>query len=116
MKLKQILSILITGVTIFWGLPVFAQGSDMLSMMGGGGGGMMGGNQYRDNKNPPNPNYTPNRSYSNEMEELKYEIWKTREELSDLFKFENPDQNQMNQKIIELKELESRRDEMMYNQ
>jgi Spy/CpxP family protein refolding chaperone len=50
------------------------------------------------------------------MEDLKYEIRKKREELMNLFKSENPDRNQINQKINELNELEYRRDEVIYNQ
>jgi Spy/CpxP family protein refolding chaperone len=127
MKFKIILSMLIASGLIFWGLPVFAQGSDILSMMGGNsqamGGGMMGGGnqgmgggQYRDNKNQQNPNYAPNKYSRTEMEDLKYEIRKKREELMNLFKSENPDRNQINQKINELNELEYRRDEVIYNQ
>ena len=84
-------------------------------MMGGDNQGM-GGGQYRDNKNQQNPNYAPNKYSRTEMEDLKYEIRKKREELMNLFKSENPDRNQINQKINELNELEYRRDEVIFNQ
>jgi peptidoglycan hydrolase CwlO-like protein len=118
MKPKILLIISTMASALFIGSLVYAGG------MGGGGmgGGMMGGygqgysnpwqNQY--NPNPYNNNRSNQRAYQNnakETEQLRQEIQKKRQELSELYRSQKPDQAQIDKKIDELSRLEAKLDQ-----
>ena len=86
----------------------------------GGGHGMMGGGhmmQYDPNMSNPwqgRPQQTPYPSYQSkqtERQQLKEDIRQKRQELSNLYRSENPDKDLIDQKIEKLSKLEAELDQ-----
>ena len=106
----------LTAAVIIGGI-AFAGGGMGGSM--GGGHGMMGSGhmmQYDPNMTNPwqgQPQQTPYPSYQykqTERQRLKKEIREKRQELSNLYRSENPDKDLIDQKIEELSKLEAELD------
>ena len=82
-------------------------------MMGNQGHGMMGyGQSYSNTRyQQPRSNPTYQQSEKRETERLRSEIRAKRQELSDLYRSEQPNKEMIDQKIAELDELEAKLDE-----
>jgi hypothetical protein len=112
-------SIGLAAALIIGGIAV-AGGGGMGGSMGGGYQGMMGGGhmmQYNPNMSNPwqgQPQQTPYPSYQSkqtERQQLKEDIRQKRQELSSLYRSENPDKDLIDQKIEELSKLEAELDQ-----
>jgi Spy/CpxP family protein refolding chaperone len=122
MKPKFLLIIAAMASAVFIGSLVYAGG-----MMGGGmGGGMMGGfgqgysNPWQNQNNPNlyNNNRSDQKAYQDkarESEQLRQEIREKRQELSELYRSQKPDQGQIDKKIDELSRLEAQLDQQTLN-
>jgi Spy/CpxP family protein refolding chaperone len=122
MKPKFLLIIAAMASAVFIGSLVYAGG-----MMGGGmGGGMMGGfgqgysNPWQNQNNPNlyNNNRSDQKAYQDkarESEQLRQEIREKRQELSELYRSQKPDQGQIDKKIDELSRLEAQLDQETLN-
>ncbi len=81
------------------------------SGMMGGGQGMMGGHMMSNPwQGQPGNQYPLYQYKQTETEKLREEIREKRHELSDLYRSENPDKDQIDQKIEELNRLEAELD------
>jgi Spy/CpxP family protein refolding chaperone len=81
------------------------------SGMMGGGHGMMGGHMMSEPwQGQPGNQYPSYRYKQTETEKLREEIQQKRRELSNLYRAENPDRDQIDQKIEELNRLEAELD------
>lgn len=114
----------ILGLTaaVFIGGIAFAgggMGGGMGGSAGGGNGMMGGGHMMQDNPNMSNPRQgqpqqAPYPSYQSKQaqgQHLKEDIRQKRQELSDLYRSENPDKDLIDQKIEELSRLEAELDQ-----
>ncbi|CAB1059502.1 hypothetical protein D1BOALGB6SA_4264 [Olavius sp. associated proteobacterium Delta 1] len=87
-------------------------GGQSHGMMGSGGNGMMGSGQNFSNPWATQPRTNPNYQYEKkETETLREEIKAKRQELSALYRSEQPNKVMIDQKIAELDELEAKLDE-----
>ncbi|MGD8761605.1 MAG: periplasmic heavy metal sensor [Desulfobacteraceae bacterium] len=101
-----IVSILISGIAFAGG-----SGGGGMGGMGSGNSGMMGGHMMSNPWQGQPGNQYPSYQYKQtETEKLREAIRQKRQELSDLYRSENPDKDQIDQKINELNKLEAELD------
>ncbi len=78
-------------------------------MMGSGGSGMMGSDQNFSGPWTSQPRRSPSNQYEQRARvRLREEIRETRQELSELYRSDEPDKALIDQKIADLDELEAR--------
>jgi len=82
-------------------------------MMGGQGQGMMGYGSNFSNPWGAQPRANLNQNQQKETQRLRDEIQAKRQELSDLYRAEKPNKEEINQKIGELSKLEAQLDQEM---
>lgn len=111
--------VIVVAVTLFGAFALAGgPGSGGMGGMGGGNSGMMGGGHGTMGghmvSNPwqgqPGNQYPSYQYKQTETEKLREEIREKRHELSDLYRSENPDKDQIDQKIDELNKLEAELD------
>lgn len=117
MNTKIYVPIVIVVALVFFGAVAFAGGMGGMgggnSGMMGGGHGMMGGPMMSNPWQEQPGNQYPSYQKQTETEKLREEIRRKRHELSDLYRSENPDKDQIDQKIEELNNLEAELDKRL---
>jgi len=106
-----VVAVAVIGATSYAGGPGGGGMGGGNSGMMGGGHGMMGGHIIAEPwQGQPGNQYQPYQYKQTETEKLREEIRQKRYELSDLYRSENPDKDQIDQKIEELNKLEAELD------
>jgi hypothetical protein len=121
---SYIIALLLFTAIIFGGISYAGNGGGGMGGSMGGGHGMMGGQGHGMMNYGPNPNFSnpwvtqprTNQNYrygKKETQSLREEIKAKRQELSALYRSEEPNKEIIDQKIAELDELEAKLDEKL---